>query len=93
MDAGVSLHAAVRVRQRGIDQTVLDCLLDFGTAIHDHRGAEILIFDKRAQRRLQRAVDKRLYKRVQENTSLYAVRSVNGDLITVGYRFRRVLRM
>jgi hypothetical protein len=85
-------HAAVRIRQRGVDRQALECLLAYGSSVHDHRGAEILLFDKRAWKRMERAVDGVTLKRAAESRRLYAVRSLDGKLVTVGHRHRRVLR-
>src|SRR5262245_15350321 len=92
VDAIFTEHAAARVRQRGVDPVVLDCLLSYGTSVHDHHGAEIVVFDKKALRRLERAVDAAVVRRVADHRSLYAVRSIDGALLTVGHRFRRVWR-
>ena len=92
MRRGLTEHAAVRIRQRGVDGAALECLLAYGSSVHDHRGCEILLFDKRAWKRMQRAVDEGMLKRAAENRRLYAVRSLDGELVTVGHRFRRVPR-
>ena len=70
----------------------LDCLLAYGSSLYDHRGGEIVLFDKRAWRRLERADDRALLKRASENRGLYAVRSSDGQLVTVGHRYRRFPR-
>ena len=41
-------HAQVRVQQRGVDRTVLDCLLRYGRREFDHCGGQILRFDNAA---------------------------------------------
>ncbi len=92
MNEALTEHAAVRMRQRGIDGQALECLLAFGSSVHDHRGSEILLFDKRAWRRLERAADRALLKRAADNRALYAVRSSDGELVTVGHRYRRFPR-
>jgi hypothetical protein len=92
MKQALTEHAAVRIRQRGVDRQALECLLAYGSSVHDHRGAEILLFDKRAWKRMERAADEVMLKRAAENRRLYAVRSLDGELVTVGHRFRRVLR-
>jgi hypothetical protein len=88
----LTYHAVIRMRQRGIDGDALDCLLAYGSTVHDHRGGEILLFDKRAWRRLEREADRALMKRAAENRGLYAVRSSDGELVTVGHRYRRFPR-
>ena len=85
-------HASNRMRQRGIDGQVLECLLVYGSAVHDHRGGEILLFDKRAWKRLERSVDSGLLRRVSESRAIYAIRSSDGELVTVGHRYKRVRR-
>lgn len=85
-------HASIRMRQRGIDSQVLECLLTYGSAVHDHRGAQVPLFDKRAWRRMERAVDRAVLKRATESRELYAVRSLDGELVTTGHRYRRVRR-
>ena len=92
MKRGLTAHAAIRMRQRGIDSQALECLLDYGTAVHDHRGGEILVFDKRAWMRMERDLDEALLKRAAENRTLYAVRAMDGELVTVGHRYRRLPR-
>jgi hypothetical protein len=92
MNQPLTQHAAIRMRQRGIDGEALDCLLAYGSSVHDHRGAEIVLFDKRAWRRLARDADRALLKRAAENRGLYAVRSADGELVTVGHRYRRFRR-
>jgi hypothetical protein len=92
MKQALTKHAAVRIRQRGVDAQALECLLAYGSSVHDHRGAEILLFDKRALRRLERAADRALLKRAADNRALYAVWSSDGEVVTVGHRYRRFQR-
>jgi hypothetical protein len=47
-------HARTRMQQRGIPQSALECLLDYGRFQYDHRGAAIVFLDKAARRRLTR---------------------------------------
>ncbi len=92
MTSGLTHHAATRIQQRGVDRQAFECLLAYGSSVHDHRGAEILLFDKRAWKRLERSVDEQTLRRVSESRALYAVRSSDGSLLTVGHRFKRIRR-
>ena len=92
MKSGLTHHAATRIQQRGIDSQAFECLLAYGSSVHDHRGGEILLFDKRAWKRLERSVDEQTLRRVSESRALYAVQSSDGSLLTVGHRFKRVRR-
>ena len=53
-DMSFTRHALIRMQQRGIRADVVVDLLDFGRTTHDHRGAEIVFFDKAARQRLVR---------------------------------------
>lgn len=47
-------HAAVQIQQRGIPPLVVDLLLQFGRREHDHRGAEIVYFDRNSRSRIEK---------------------------------------
>lgn len=85
-------HASVRKQQRGIPESVLDCLLEFGKASHDNRGAEVLYFDKRAKQRCLAAMGEETYRRLDGHFDVYAVRNLDGALLTVGHRCKRMHR-
>lgn len=54
-------HAAIRKQQRGIPESVLECLMQFGKTSHDNRGGEVLYFDKRARKRCMAAMGREMY--------------------------------
>lgn len=83
-------HASVRKQQRGISESVLDCLLEFGKTSHDNRGAEVFYFDKRAKQRCLTVMGKEMYRRLDGHFDVYAVRSLDGALVTVGHRRKRM---
>jgi hypothetical protein len=85
-------HATIRLKQRGVDPSVLDCLIAYGRRDHDHHGAEIVRFDADALRRVRLWESIQLWKRVAEAGSLYAVVDSDGLVITTGHRRRRVRR-
>ena len=88
--AGVSTHARVRMQQRGIGESVLERLIEFGATRHDHRGAEILFFDKAARRRLAARLGCDTLKSMERQMQAYAVLAGNGEVITVGHRVKRI---
>lgn len=88
----MSQHAAVRKQQRGIPSEVLECLIEFGNVCHDHLGAEILHFDKRSKQRCLSALSKESLRKLDGHFDVYAVRGLNGTLLTVGHRSRRLPR-
>lgn len=84
-------HARARLQQRGIASDALDMLLSYGREAQDHHGAVILYMDKAAQRRL--AAASKAKNEVRRLSGLYAVLSRHGQVITVGYRTRRINRV
>ena len=85
-------HARVRMQQRGIPAAALEVLLDFGRVRHVHdRGREIIFFDKAARTRLFQELPTAA-KQATRLTRAYAILGSDGDVITVGHRYRRVPR-
>lgn len=85
-------HAAIRKQQRGISEAALECLIQFGKVSHDNRGGEILYFDKRAKHRCLTSVGKEAYRKLDGHFNVYAVRALDGSLLTIGHRFKRLPR-
>lgn len=85
-------HAAVRMCQRGIDQEVLECLLSYGRREHDHRGAEVVVHDRDTLEQVRRFESAACWRAAAGSRELYAVVDSTGRVITVGHRFRRVIR-
>ena len=90
MVPGLTTHARARMQQRGIPVSALDALLDFGRAAHDHRGAQIVYFDKRARRQVERVLGPLQSRRIERFFGTYAVLGAEGEIRTVGHRVRRV---
>jgi hypothetical protein len=85
-------HARARLQQRGIPESVLESLLDFGREVHDHHGSAIVYFDHRARGLLLRAFGRDTYKRLESHLDAYAVVAGDGSVVTVGHRTRRISR-
>ncbi len=90
MNIKMTTHAATRQQQRSIPPLIMDWLTGYGTACHDHRGAEILYFDKRSRKTLARAVGETVVSRLAGWLDTYAVISGDGAVITVGHRYKRI---
>lgn len=89
---GLSAHASARMQQRGITQEALFYLLEYGREVHDHCGRITVYFDKEACKRLERDASGPLRKHLVQITRLYAVLANDGEIVTVGYRYRRINR-
>ena len=79
------------MQQRGIRLAALEALLDYGRAVHDHQGGEILFFDKKARARLARK-DPAAAREAERLARTYAILGSDGGVITVGHRYRRIPR-
>ena len=90
MQPALTRHAQTRMQQRAIRPEVLERLLEFGREAFDHNGGVVLYFDKAARRRLTR--DRPGAKDFERLARCYAVLSTNGDILTVGHRFRKINR-
>ncbi len=84
MDFIATYHATAR-QQRGIPAYVIDTLINYGKANHDHHGAEILTFPKVVRQRLRNTLPKRKYVALESHFDCYAVVS-ESIVITVGHR-------
>ncbi len=91
---GSSRQSAIRCQQRGLSPLIVDCLLQFGEAVHDHSGGVIHHFTKRSLRRVERAWGREPVRRLlQDHRDAYVVTSTDGSTIfTAGWRHKRILR-
>ena len=71
---------------------VVESLLDFGRTAHDHRGAQIVFFDKAARQQLARERGAEALRRLGKRLRAYLVVNADGDVLTVGHRTRRIQR-
>lgn len=88
----LTTHANVRKQQRGIPKQVLDWLVQFGKASHDNRGGEFLYFDKRAKQRCLSVMGMDAYRKLDGHFDVYAVRGLDGSILTVGHRYKKLHR-
>lgn len=92
MASAVTQHAQVRMQQRGVRSEALDLLLRYGRAAHDHHGGVVVYMDGRARRRAIRECGREVGSTLDRVRRLYAVLGQNGDVVTVGHRYRRIGR-
>lgn len=85
----LTAHAQVRMQQRGVRREVVDWLLQFGARTYDGHGAQILYFDARARERIRSAVGDEALRRSHDRLGSYAVVANDGQVVTVGHRYRR----
>lgn len=84
-------HAEVRQQQRSVPPLILNWLDQYGTREHDGKGAEIVYFDRKSRRTLEREAGKRVVDLLGGLLNAYVV--LTGEtVITVGYRYKRIRR-
>lgn len=88
----LTAHARARCQQRGIPEAVVDLLFAHGRSLHDHRGCEVLYFDKGARQRLGRERMRLLRSGLDRLLNTYLVVGADGAVVTAGRRFRRLRR-
>jgi hypothetical protein len=84
-------HARTRMQQRGISPAAIEVLLSYGRSSHDHRGCEVVYFDKPARAQLARD-NPSAAREAERLCRTYAVVGSDGAVVTVGHRFRRIPR-
>ena len=81
-----SEHAQARIQQRAIPPLVVDLMMQFGSPFRCG-GAERLIFDKQAVKRLRRHLGgERGLKVVERWLNVYAVIGDNGNVVTTAHK-------
>jgi hypothetical protein len=88
----LSNHARQRCKQRSISPAIVEWLAAFGTSLPAGDGAERLIFDKPARRRLARNLGRSIFNRIEEYLDAYVIRAIDGEIITSGWLTERVRR-
>ena len=94
MNAAInSRHGAIRCQQRGLSPLVIDCLLQYGEEVHDHNGCVICHFTKKSLRKIEHDWGKEPVRRLlHDQRDAYAVLSTDGNVVTVGWRSKRIKR-
>ena len=88
MKVHVSHHAGVRMQQRAISADMLERLLEFGHSRFNGRGTQIVTFPK--QSKLKEQLSHQEFVSLERHLDLYAVVSLDDELLTVGYRTRHI---
>ena len=90
MNVTVSHHAQIRMHQRAITADMLERLLDFGQVKFNGQGTEILTFPKKVVKHLKKELNHKVFMKIERHLNLYAIMSSDGELITTGYRTKRL---
>lgn len=88
--APLTLHAKVRSRQRAVSPDVIALLLRCGRTEYDHQGGRRHFFTAQTITKAMQSPDREAARLMQEYRNAYVVVSMDGAIITVGYRRRQV---
>ncbi len=84
-------HARMRMQQRGIPQSQIELLLEYGSERYDRCGKLWLSYDHKAKKLMRKYLPSDTLKRI--NLDTYGViAEENGVLVTVGHRTKRFHR-
>jgi hypothetical protein len=86
----VTHHAEVRMQQRAVTFNMLERLLEFGHTRFNGRGTAIVSFPKKSVKKLKAKLKHHEYVSLEKHLNLYAVVSLDDELLTVGYRTRHM---
>jgi hypothetical protein len=78
------------MQQRAISEDMLEGLLDFGQVRFNGQGTEILTFPKKVVKNLKKELNHKVFMKIERHLNLYAIMSSDGELITTGYRTKRL---
>lgn len=81
-------HAQKRLQQRGIPESLVDVLIDFGHTSKTSKGCEIVFLTQRDKRQIAGSLPKHNSCTRVGNT--YLVLDPSGNVITAGHRYRRI---
>jgi len=88
----LSLHARVRMQQRGIPPQVVESLLQCGRVQHDNHGGRIIFFDRSAWKAVCQRGFQTLVPAADRHRRTYLVLGGDGMVKTVSHRYRRIKR-
>ena len=82
-------HGGARAQKRGIPSLVIDWLMAYGRVAR-RRGADVYFFDHAGRKALRRSIGAPVYRRIADLLDAYAVVSDEGQIITTGWRYKRI---
>ena len=88
----LTIHAQQRMQQRGIPRQAIDYVLTYGRVSHDHHGGCVIWLDKRSKARIGQEEGQQVVRQLDKHLNAYVVTDSNGTVVTVGHRYRRVIR-
>ncbi len=86
----LSQHAELRAVQRAIPDSVIELLLEYGESKYS-RGCKIYYLTNSVRKKLSKVLDPTNLKALEKKKNCYVVLSDDEEVVTVGYRYKRIL--
>lgn len=88
-EPALSVHARIRMQQRGLAPDAVALIRDYGRRQHDHQGCALIYLDRRGREAIRKHEGEQVYRAHEKAWSAYLVERVGGAVLTAGYRTRR----
>jgi hypothetical protein len=83
----LSRHFKERLQQRAIPSIIVDILNAYGIKKYNKDGTVTLFFNHDCKKKVSEKIPLKL---IEKYLNTYLIKSLDGDLITIGYRTKRV---
>jgi hypothetical protein len=91
-DMNLTMHARKRMQQRSISREAVDYVLAYGRVSHDNHGGRVIWLDKRCKARIGKEEGRQVVRQLDKHLNAYVVTDSDGAVVTVGHRYRRIIR-
>lgn len=86
-------HAIIRMQQRSIPPIIEEWLDEYGEEEHAGKGALYRYFSKRSMKKMQSELGRHFVEQIKKYLLVYKIESsIDGTVITIGWRSKRVLK-
>ncbi len=83
-------HALDRAQQRGIPPLIQEWLCTYGLENYNGNGMIVRYFTNKSIRLMEREFGREPIRRLSEYFRCYLIESINGQVITMGKRYKRI---
>jgi hypothetical protein len=85
-------HALTRSQQRSIPMDIIHYIYEHGRWDYTSRGVEIAYLDKKMRGRFLKSLGQKFPARRDKYARVYLIVAYGGEIVTVGYRTKKIWR-
>ncbi len=89
MEIFFTKHSRKRMQQRGITETAIKYLIEYGELKFDGHGGKVYYLNKRNRNLIPSCLTKHQFNEIREQLNSFVVLSHRDEVITVGHRYKR----